>query len=329
MNQLAALQLIALAGVSFALLLGVFASYWAPKVVSATEGWAPERRHRALLLMSLAPLVVAAFALLSALFPSLLALVWPGFDHCALHDDVHVHLCLVHLPRQAGNAASWLVLLLVLSWTSWKFVRMATQLYRASRCAARLKAQGPIDTELGATVLPTETPICLLAGLARPTLLLSQGLLAGMDPGQVAILLHHERAHAARHDILSRLLARLGTVFMWPSPRSRLLAALELAAEQCCDEAAGSRVGDRLQVAATILQVERLLQAAGPRLAPLAAAFGGDTVPQRVSALLEARKHSGNLAGLIAGLIFTLCAILASSGPLHHLTESLLGALTH
>jgi Zn-dependent protease with chaperone function len=329
MNQLAALQLIALAGVSFALLLGVAASGCASWFVSATAGWAPERRHRALLLISLAPLVVAAFALFSALFPSLLALVWPEFDHCALHDDVHVHLCLVHLPRHAGNAASWLVLLVVLGWTSWRFARMATQLYRASRCAARLRAQGPVDPELGATVLPTPIPICLVAGLTRPTLLVSQGLLAGMDAGQVAVLLHHERAHAARLDILSRLIARLGTAFMWPSSRARLLGALELAAEQSCDEAAGSRVGDRLQVAATILQVERLLQATGPRLAPLAAAFGGDTVPERVSALLEARKHSGNLAGLVAAFAFTLCVILAANGPLHHLTESLLGALTH
>jgi beta-lactamase regulating signal transducer with metallopeptidase domain len=177
--------------------------------------------------------------------------------------------------------------------------------------------------------LPTSTPLCLLAGIFRPTLFLSRGLLAAMGPESVAVLLHHERAHAARRDLLLRLLARAGTLFLWPSVRMRLLEALELAAEQSCDEVAASKVGDRLQVADAILRVERLLHSAVSPLAPLAVSFGGATVPQRVSALLEAPRRAGNLSAL--GMVFASLSLstLAASAPLHHWTESLLEALVH
>jgi hypothetical protein len=107
------------------------------------------------------------------------------------------------------------------------------------------------------------------------------------------------------------------------------LSALELAAERSCDEVAAARLGDRLQVADAILKVERLLQAAGACVTPLSATFGGDTVPQRVSALLVAPKRSGNGVLLVAAFASISCAVLAASGPLHHFTESLLEALVH
>jgi hypothetical protein len=116
---------------------------------------------------------------------------------------------------------------------------------------------------------------------------------------------------------------------MWPSARAQLLGALELAAEQSCDEVAASRVGDRLLVAEVILRVERLMQAPASRLAPVAVGFGGDSVPQRVSALLEAPKRTGNVLVLGLGFAVMLCGVLAASEPLHHLTESLLEALVH
>ena len=128
---------------------------------------------------------------------------------------------------------------------------------------------------------------------------------------------------------MARLLARAGTVFLWPSARAHVLGALELAAEQSCDEIAASKVGDRLQVAEAILKVERLLQVTASIRSPLAATFGGDTVPERVSALLEAPKRSGNVVLLGCLFAWMSCGVLAASGPLHHLTESLLEALVH
>ena len=329
MNVLGVIQLIALAGLSFALLSGGLASFCSSLILSATVSWSPERRHRALLLLSVAPMVLAAFGVLAVLAPSLLAMIWPRYDHCLSHGDHHVHLCLVHLPRHLGNATSWLVLTLVVGWTCLRAARALAHLHGASRRAQQLRTHGQVDVELGAYVLHTPAPLCLLAGVFRPALFLSKGLLAAMSPEQIAIVLHHERAHAARHDILLRLLGRAGTIFMWPSARAHLLGALELAAEQSCDEVAASRVGDRLLVAEVILRVERLMQTPASRLAPLAVGFGGDSVPQRVSALLEPPKCTGNVLVLGLGFGVMLCGVLAASEPLHHLTESLLEALVH
>jgi Zn-dependent protease with chaperone function len=328
-SVLGAIQLIMLAGAGFALLLGGVASCCTPLVVSATASWAPERRHRALLLLSVAPMALAGFGLLAVLAPSLLAIAWPAYDHCLVHDDHHVHLCLVHLPHHVGNAASCVALLLVIAWTLARATRALADLHGAARSISQLRLHGRGDAELGATVLPTATPICLLAGVFEPILFLSSGLFSAVGPDAIQVILHHERAHAARRDILLRLVARASTLFLWPSSRVRLLAALELAAERSCDEYAASMVGDRLQVAEAILKVERSLHASGSRLSPLSVAFGGETVPQRVSALLEAPPRSGNVALLAAAFGALSCGVLASSGPLHHWTESLLAALVH
>jgi Zn-dependent protease with chaperone function len=328
-SVLAAIQLILLAGVAFALLAGSLASCCAPVLLARTADWSPQSRHRALLLASVAPLLVATFSVGAVLAPSFLALLWPEYDHCLQHGDHHVHLCLTHLPRHLGNAASWLVLSLATAWASLRAGAALAELFRAWRCYCRLRLHGQSDTALGANVLPTGAPLCILAGVFRPILFLSRGLLAAIAPEQLVVILHHERAHASRRDILLRLVARVGSVFMWPSVRASLLAALELAAEQSCDEVAAARVGDRLQVAEAILRVERLLQQSTPALSPLAVAFGGDTVPQRVAALLEAPRRSGSFVLLSIAFACLLCGVLSISVPLHHLTESLLEALVH
>lgn len=329
MSVLGAIQLMLLAGFSFALLFGCLASCAAPLILSATASWSPEGRHRALLLVSIAPAALALFSVLAVLAPSLLALIWPEYDHCPRHGDDHVHLCFVHLPRQLGNVTSCFVLVLVTGWLWVRAVRALDGLYRAWYCASLLRVHGKRDPVLGANVLPTLTPLCFIAGVFKPTVFLSQGMLDGVAPDQLAVILHHERAHAARRDVLLRLVAQAATLFMWPSARVTLLGALELAAEQSCDEVAAASVGDRLQVAEAILRVERLLQKTVSQLSPLSVAFGGDTVPQRVRALLEAPKRSGSALLMFAGLVSLSCGVLAASTPLHHLTESLLGALVH
>jgi hypothetical protein len=329
MSVLAAIQLVLLAGLTFAVVSGLAVSLASPLLVSHTACWSPERRHRALLLSSVAPALLATFGVLAVLAPSLLAMLWPEYDHCLIHSDHHVHLCFVHLPAGLGNAASWLVLGGLMAWASSRWVRALMQLFRARQCFSKLRAHGKREPALGASVLPTATPLCLVAGIFKPTIVLSEGLVAQLSQQDIAVILHHERAHGARRDILLRLVARAATLFMGPGSRSRLLAALDLAAEQSCDELAAVQVGDRLQVADTILKVERLLLAAPPGLAPLAMAFGGNSVPERVSALLEARRQSGNTILLASSFALILCGVLAASAPLHHLTESLLGALTH
>jgi Zn-dependent protease with chaperone function len=325
-NALGALQLVLLAGLGFALLSGLVVSAITPAVLARIAPWAPERRHRALLLLSLVPIVLGLAGLLAALLPSLLALRWPAHDHCAAHHG-HVHLCFLHPPAHAANAASWILLALAIGWFSVRSADSLAGLLRASRVAARLLDPRYDNAALGARVLPIETPLCLLVGVVRPAVVVSEGLVALVSPADLAVMLHHERAHAIRRDTLLRLLADAATLFVWRPMRAGLLRALTLAAEQSCDEAAGRAVGDRLLVAEVILKVERLLQTPSG-LAPVAASFGGD-VPARVEALLEPPRTSGTLSRPLALAALATLGLLAASAPLHHVTESLLGALTH
>lgn len=326
MNALGVLQLVLLAGLGFASLAGLVVSAAVPIVLAHVALWAPERRHRALLLVSLAPLVLGLAGLFAALLPSVLALRWPAHDHCLAHHG-HVHLCFLHPPTHAANLASWLLLALATGWFTARALGALAGLARASRLATRMLDPRFGDAQLGAWVLPTEMPLCLLVGLVRPAVVVSQGLVARVSSGDLAVMLHHERAHAVRRDTLLRLLAHAATVFVWRPARARLLRALTLAAEQSCDEAAGRAVGDRLRVAEVILTVERLLQTPSG-LANVAASFGGD-VPARVEALLEPPRPPGTLARPFALVSLTALALVAASDPLHHATESLLGVLTH
>lgn len=326
MNLLGVLQLVLLAGLGFALLAGLAVSAVTPAVLAVVAPWAPERRHRALVLLSVAPLGLGLAGLLAALLPSVVALRWPAHDHCLAHHG-HVHLCFLHPPAHAANPASWLLLALAAGWLAARALRSLAALLRAARVATRLLEPRYDDPRVGARVLPTEAPLCLLVGVVRPAVVISEGLLARVPPADLAVMLHHERAHALRRDTALRLVARAATAFVWGPARARLLRALSLAAEQSCDEAAGRAVGDRLRVAEVILRVERLLQTP-PGLASVAASFGGD-VPARVEALLEPPRQPGTLARPLALVSLAALGLLAASDPLHHATESLLGALTH
>jgi Zn-dependent protease with chaperone function len=326
MNALGAIELVALACLTFAVLAGWAVSAMTPGILAWVRPWAPQARHRALVVMTLAPALLALTCVAASILPSLLPLVWPEHDHCLTHDDGHLHLCAVHLPQQLGNGASWAVLMLGLWWCAVRLYRALDRLRRASRVAAGLLAHGREDLGTGAVVLASTTPLCMLVGVLRPVVVLSEGLLAGISASSLAVVLRHERAHAGRRDTLVRLVAQAGTAFMSRRARARLLDALELAAEQSCDEIAAASVG-RVRVAETILDVERMMSARSSELRPVAVFFGGHAVQQRIAALLDEPRPTGRAAVLALVLVVVLGLVLAASEPLHHSTESLLGAL--
>jgi Zn-dependent protease with chaperone function len=328
MSVIGVLQLVLLAAFGFALASGIIATFATPLAIRMTDRAAPESRHRWLVLVALSPVLLPAAGVLATLTPSLLGLVWPDFDHCLGHGG-HAHLCFVHLPPHLGNVVSWAVLLCSVALVGARVVRGMVGLRRGARWTSNLLSQAVKDLALRARVLPIDAPLCLSVGVLRPTTVVSRGFLAAVNAGDLGAVLAHERAHARRKDTLVRLLARAATVFMLPGVRARLLAAIELSAERSCDEAAAQSIGDRVAMAEVILKIERLVGATPPSLRAVTASFGGTAVPARVAALLEPARPDAKDAALRVCVIAVVVALFAVSEPLHHVTETILGTLTH
>lgn len=328
MKALALLEWVVLVWLFFAGTMGAVFSWVVPWVLKRTIGWAPERRHVLLLLLSASPLALTFTALFAVLLPGLGGLVWPSWDHCLAHDHRHAHLCFVHLPLHA-HAGSFSLIGLVALWLWLRVYATLSTSWKAFRLVSRLPSLGVWNAQLGAWVLPTEQPVCFLGGLLQPAIFLSEGFMASTTPGELSVALSHERAHMQRGDIRAQLFARCATLLLGAKSRGLLLQALAVSAEQSADEVAAAHLGSRLQVAETILKVESLLHRASSQLAPAVAAFGSEAVPLRVASLLEPRLSAGAVKHWVCGFVGLLVLIVALNEPIHHFVEAMIALFTH
>lgn len=103
-----------------------------------------------------------------------------------------------------------------------------------------------------------------------------------------------------------------------------MLTDFDLATEQACDEAAVEKAGNRLNVADTILIVERLFSVNRPPF--MAMSISGSNISSRVEALLVPSPTHKLLpkAHVVFALFSLLFFTLAMMGNLHHFTESAL-----
>ncbi len=293
-------------------------------------GWEPSARHRALVLIAALPVLIAAALMLSAILPSIVSLDLPGFDHCTAHNDGHPHLCFVHLPKMGMNTAFVLLLILVTSYALLRVAFASMRVARALRVLAVLAMSGEQRRDLGVTIIETSQPLCLAAGLFRPRVLLSRGLLESLSREDRAAVLAHERAHVRRRDALVACVVRALATLHFPRMARWIVREVDIAAEQACDEEACQIVGDRVAVASAILAVERVAQhAAAEQLAPVAVAFGQRAAERRVEALLAEPGTPRSLVTLGAALGVAAIGVLAASLQLHHLVESLLSFVAY
>jgi Zn-dependent protease with chaperone function len=95
-------------------------------------------------------------------------------------------------------------------------------------------------------------------GLARPRILVSDGLAAALDPSELAAVLAHERCHLRHRDPLRLLAARLLAAYGCYLPAARWLAGrVALRRELAADRAAAARAG-RGVLAGTLLKLAAL-----------------------------------------------------------------------
>jgi Zn-dependent protease with chaperone function len=297
---------------------------WVP-LRRTLASWPPASRARALLSLAAAPhaLAVGLTGLCFALGP--LGQVVPALDHCLTHaHDGAPHLCAAHLPPTVGHPLAWGIAAAMLLWLAVPALRQLWR-ERASRMRVRqLVGSARKDPARGALVV--DSPVAFAAATSLAELpVVSTALLRGLSGDQLAVVLAHERAHLRRRDPAMRAwAARLASAHL-PWLRRRLLAELELASEQACDEDSATAAPHRVGVAAVLLAVERLRH---PELASALTGFGGPrSLEARVQALL-APPLSAAAVWSPRGLVLLAVGLTAAlADPLHHALEQLVGAL--
>ena len=291
----------------------------------------PSRRANLLMAIAAAPLAVGLFSTVLCFLPGALGALWPALDHCAAHEHVAPRLCLAHQPVGPGTVLGWAV---ALAWLAAVAGPVLRHMERARRSQALLhqllRASRRSAVEPDVVVLETDRPIAAVTALGSDVLL-SQGLISGIQAPLIQVVLEHEREHLRRRDPARRLIAGLLATTLLPHVRRALLAEWELASERACDEAAATKVGDRLTVARALLAVERL--AAGARshldqeLGIAAARFCRHALERRVESLLApAPERARPMAwGRWTAALFAFSLVAAH--PVHHAAEVVLGLL--
>ena len=282
----------------------------------------PASRYRALFAITVAPLAVGALLLVVACLPAILSLVFPLQDHCLRHDDVHAHLCFVHLPQLVHvNVGLVLAVWAAACVGAVRFITSVGKIIAALRVSSQLIRSASHDPTRDFFVLETGM-VSVAVGLFAPRIFISRGLLGQLSREQLDIVLAHERAHTVRRDPLMQLLARVFLAFHFAPVRRWLADELAVSAEQACDEAAATSSGDRLAVAETILSVAKSCSSGPPR--ELALAMGETAIERRVDALLNspAPEFTGSLFTL--GVCSASLMLLGAAQPIHHCTEAFL-----
>jgi Zn-dependent protease with chaperone function len=188
-----------------------------------------------------------------------------------------------HIPFSSiGIAILALASLAGFTRTAWAYVG-ARRLLRALPLAER--AEGPLAVRARAAgtrlyVLASARPTAFCVGLIRPRIVVSNGLLARLDPEEQEAVVWHEAVHARGREPLKCLLARLAAqTFFWMPVLAALLERYLLVKELAADRAAMARTSRRA-LAGALTQV--LAQPA-----PAAAVGFGEAAAARVDRLFE------------------------------------------
>jgi hypothetical protein len=169
-------------------------------------------------------------------------------------------------------------------------------------------------------LIESDAPVLMLAGVVRPRLVVSRGVIGALAPDQLAVAVRHEWAHRMAHDNLKRLLLLAIPDVL---PRLRGLRSLERAwarmAEWAADDRAVGRSSRRsVALAAALVRVARMGSA--PALTPLATSLLADRgdLAARVDRLLHpAARPAASRAWIVSG---AACGVVLSAAAIQPAT---------
>jgi Zn-dependent protease with chaperone function len=319
------LRLLCLSLASFYLVhaaLGLAAWLGAPSAIRLAEGLRPRVAARFLLVLRLLPAGLAMLVVAGLCVPSYLWLE-PASK-----------------PELIGLGCWAAALLCVAVWaiSIVRMVRAASGSLRYGRRCRQAGHEARVSTEDSPMlIVEGEAPLVALAGVIRPRIVISSGVLRALSREELGAALSHERAHRTSRDNLKRLLLLLAPEIF---PFSRGFASLERAWARFTEWAADDRAvaGDSrrsLSLAAALVRVARM--GAAPRQARLLACLVADRagLSARVDRLLrgdclaekpawELRALTGTIAVLAAGILAAAILQPATFYSVHRLLEHLI-----
>jgi Zn-dependent protease with chaperone function len=222
------------------------------------------------------------------------------------------------LPVWANMASSFLVggtlvgLALFALVALWSLLSCSNeQQLRWSRAGSARPPHRSACSSVEAWVIEDPAPVSCTIGFLRPHVVVSTGLFAHLDDGEVDAVLAHEEGHVRGRDNLLTLLAQTVSLTFALVPGVRLaFRRLRRAQEIAADDFARERTGDPLVVASSLHKFARSLVAPmGTRRVPVATLGFADegNVTERIRGLLVDEIVPGCRRRLaIAALVFVL-----------------------
>lgn len=189
---------------------------------------------------------------------------------------------------------------------------------KARRLAKKLGVRRPLSLLESAKV-----DVPLIIGHLKPVILLPIGMLGGLTPQQVEVILVHEMAHIRRYDFLINLLLSSLEILLFYHPIFWWISnKIMQEREQCCDDLAIKICGNARFYARTLLMMEEKRQQKS-----LAMAYQGKKhhLLQRVKRICLSspatyRREFGK-AGLALGLLLVLAVATWARMPAELVTK--------
>jgi beta-lactamase regulating signal transducer with metallopeptidase domain len=318
------LRLLCLCFASFFLIhaaLGLAVWTATPGAIRIGESMRPRSGARFLLALRLLPVTLAAFVVSGLCVPSYL---WLETNEAT---------------ERAGLICCAMALLGLFVCAS-SLARSTRALLLSARQARRYKREGRSDREgnpLPVTIMNSDTPVLALAGLIRPRVIVSRGVLQTLSREELKAALEHEHAHRKSQDNLKRLVLFLAPeIFPFSRGFTRLNRCWARLVEWAADDEATAGDSRRsLSLAAALVHMARM--GAAPTVSPLASSFIGNDQDlairvDRLLGLAPIRENLPRRARALLGMAVALIAVLAIAVMIrpstffsvHHLLEQLL-----
>lgn len=219
--------------------------------------------------------------------------------------------------QMGGHWEGWLSYDMALGFLAWAIASVVKLAWEGHQTLQHLRQNPVIDVNgYPARLLDTTTPYSAQVGFWQPELVVSQGLLAHLDPAHLEAVLIHEHAHAQYHDTfwffwlgwLRRLTCWLpNSEALW----QELLMLRELRADRCAAQ----------QVDPLILAESLLMVVGTPLLQPeICAAFSwaasSDRLTERIDSLLSDLPPTSHPPTWVLSWLFLVLLPLATI-PFH------------